>query len=255
MTVDHGVPNTRIPIEYRRLRITILEDMLGTIPKNEQLFTDYIASKNPKVVNGEVTVKELDEMETIPQESDTVGYTGYHMIDGKPALYDYHFKGFLKESGNNIKGFVDTGNKDKGAGLKALRSKIDNFVFVYPRIIVLADQIDYIKERPLRAQTPRGERIALARSDTILAGASFEITVGVLPHKELTWEVIEQLLDYGYFKGLGQWRNAGWGRFSWEYVDFDPEKAKAEKKAKRTKKNADNSQETVQDLTLPTAKA
>lgn len=31
--------------------------------------------------------------------------------------------------------------------------------------------------------------------------------------------VVMEWLDYGQLKGLGQWRNASWGRFRYEIVE------------------------------------
>jgi hypothetical protein len=82
----------------------------------------------------------------------------------------------------------------------------------------LKEKPDGRLERPLRANTPQGPRVSLVSSDYVDAGVEFEITITLLPHKELKWKIVEQLLDYGKLKGLGQWRNGGWGRFEWEKV-------------------------------------
>ena len=71
-------------------------------------------------------------------------------------------------------------------------------------------------ERPLRAMTMQGERVALANSDTVPAGTSFECDIMLLDDKQ--WDMVEEWLNYGQFNGLGQWRNSGKGAFTWEYV-------------------------------------
>jgi hypothetical protein len=181
-----------------KYRITLMEKMLGTVPKNKDIFSRYIASER----TGE------DEIANVP-EGEESGYTGFFTKKNGIYLYDYHIKGFLKEAGNILKDSLT---------LKNLKSKLDNYLFVFPREIFLQDAPDGVLERPLRAMTMQGPRVSLAKSDYVEAGLSFEITIKVLDHKEITQEVVEKLLDYGALKGLGQWRNGSWGRFAWERV-------------------------------------
>ena len=72
-------------------------------------------------------------------------------------------------------------------------------------------------QRPLRASTAQGERIALANSETIPAGSSIEFKVICL--SDSYKKAVIEWLDYGSFKGLGQWRNSGKGRFTYEIVE------------------------------------
>lgn len=74
--------------------------------------------------------------------------------------------------------------------------------------------IDYC-QRPLRAQTPQGERIALAMSETVPKGCYIDVKITLL--KDDLQAMVEQCLDYGKLRGIGQWRNSGKGRFEWEY--------------------------------------
>ena len=185
-------------MEELKYRITLIEKMLGTVPKNKEVFSRYIASERTGP----------EEIANVP-EGEESGYTGFFTKPDGIHLYDYHIKGFLKEAGNVLK---------ESLKLKNLKSKLDNFVFVFPREIFLKGKPDGVLERPLRVMTMHGFRVSLAKSDYVDAGLSFEITIKLLPHKEISREVIETLLDYGALKGLGQWRNGSWGRFAWEKV-------------------------------------
>lgn len=183
-----------------KLEITFITEPLGTQPQYE-VAEKYIGEKF--VENG----GELppDELETLDQAL-TEGTTGFHKLDGQPIFYDYQIKGFLKEAGRIFNGLD---------GVKALRSKIDNLVFVEPRRIPLAmpagSKIDYL-ERPLRAETAQGPRIALARSEKLPIGTCFTCNLKVYDGP-VTEDILRALLSYGADKGLGQWRNGGWGRF------------------------------------------
>ena len=44
----------------------------------------------------------------------------------------------------------------------------------------------------------------------------------------ITFDDIELALDYGELRGIGQFRNGGYGRFTWERVD-DQEKEKVKR--------------------------
>ena len=101
--------------------------------------------------------------------------------------------------------------------IRAYKKIIDGLVFVTPRrmLLVLPDGEELGKlERPLRAQTAQGERIALARSDTCPVGTKLEFILTVLD--EVDQALLEEWFGYGALRGLGQWRSASYGRF--EYV-------------------------------------
>ena len=71
-------------------------------------------------------------------------------------------------------------------------------------------------QRPLRAQTAQGERVALSISECIKAGAVIEFTVKCLSDEHEA--AVREWLDYGELRGIGQWRNSGKGRFIWEEI-------------------------------------
>lgn len=103
------------------------------------------------------------------------------------------------------------------SGIKAFKKEIDKLVFVEPRNIpILFDGEMGECCRPLRAQTMQGERVSLAFSEQIPAGATCEFTIVLLcdDHEK----AVREWLDYGRFSGIGQWRNSGKGRFRWEEI-------------------------------------
>jgi hypothetical protein len=62
----------------------------------------------------------------------------------------------------------------------------------------------------------QGERVSLAMSEQIPAGASvvFDVVCLCDAHEA----VVREWLDYGRYSGIGQWRNSGKGRFVWEEI-------------------------------------
>lgn len=184
-------------------KLTLLEHMLGTVPKDKEIYASYIADKT--------TPENLAEELATVQEIEEKGWTGFHSDEKGLFIYDYLVKGFLKEAGNVLK---------EAAKLKNLRSKIDNYVFIFPRKIYLGKmKPDGVLERPLRAMTMQGPRVTLARSDYVNAGTVIDCEIKLLEHKEITPELINTLMGYGELKGLGQFRNGSYGRFSFEVVE------------------------------------
>jgi hypothetical protein len=193
-----------------KIRITMQEEMLGTKAANADVFADYIASKHP------TGTPQRDELERA-EHAEEAGTTVFHRdTDGTPGVYDYQIKGFFKDACGALRNADGT----KSAGLKAYKSRIDGLVFVAPRFIramLPAGGKVGVCERPLRADTMQGPRVSVCRSETLPAGTVLEFEVECL--KDDLLPVIEEWLAYGRLRGLGQWRNSGKGRFTWEQED------------------------------------
>jgi len=196
-----------------KVSIKLMEEMLGTSCQNKEVHEEYIASKSADAA------KMKEELEALPSEElmeKAVTVFGRDK-DGTPILFDYQFKGFLKEA---VGVLIEITEGEIRVGKTKLskytfKRVVDNFVFVSPRMIRLAP-VGAICTRPLRADTMKGERVSLASSETIPAGTKFELEIKTLcPALD---GLILKCLDYGALKGLGQWRNSGKGRFSWAEV-------------------------------------
>ena len=200
-----------------KIKISFTEPLLGTLSGNKEIAEEFIISKHPDGQSQE----ELDAIpvdETIEKSSTIFARNP----DGKPMLWDYQIKGFFKEA---CAAMIHIGTLTQEE-LKKVRltqylykKTIDEALFVKPRQIPLelpnGDPLKFW-ERPLRGETMRGERICLARSemapiDTVLHVEVIALSLKLQPY-------IEQWLTYGALKGLGQWRNSGCGRFTWEMV-------------------------------------
>ena len=53
-------------------------------------------------------------------------------------------------------------------------------------------------------------------SEEIKEGATIELEITTL--KDSLIGAIREWLDYGALRGIGQWRNSGKGRFTWEEI-------------------------------------
>lgn len=216
-----------------KFRIKFLDEILGTAPNNKIIHEEYIGSKAedaPKIEE-EVAAIGVDEkvnkeMTVFPRmvDGDKIPITDK---DGNfiPIMWDYQFKGFIKESCGALRDIAgkdeDTGKKKAAitacGKLTAYKTKIDKNVFVYPRQIpftsfLITDMGDC--QRPLRAETAQGPRVALANSETIPAGAEIELEILCMNDEHVA--MVIECLSYGILKGTGQWRNSGKGRFDFE---------------------------------------
>lgn len=193
--------------------IRLTSPLLGTVPYNKDLYTDFIEKNKPQEIGEDeaenINISDDEEIRKIMEK----GWTGF-MKDKKSGLfiYNYMVKGFLKAAGNNLKEQVS---------IKNLRSKLDEFMFVHPRRIFFGkDAPDGVFERPIRVQTMKGPRVALIKSDKIEEGLELAFDIEYLKYSEMSTELMYVLLDYGHLKGLGQFRNGGFGSF--EILKFEP---------------------------------
>ena len=193
----------------KHIHIDFIDDVLGTAPGDPDIHGSYVSSKAPDAATKEEEIAAIGEDE-FRAKGKTIFPTDER---GNPIFWNYQIKGFFKSACAAQR--VLSGSKS--SKVKAYKKKIDNLVFVAPRMIDIDMSGEMtICERPLRAQTAQGERVALSCSESIPAGSTMEIEITTLTD-DLMNTVIEWL-DYGKFNGLGQWHNSGKGRFIWEDI-------------------------------------
>lgn len=195
-----------------KVRITTQDEMLGTASANPDIHEEFIAAK---AESEDKTRQEVDAVKDIDPETEfEKSMTIFPRMDGKPVMWDYQVKGFFKDACGSLRKIPGS----ECSKIKAYKKEIDGLIFVEPRAIPIDhDGAITICQRPLRAQTAQGERVALASSESISAGATMEFTIKLLldSHEAM----VNEMLDYGQFRGLGQWRNSGKGRFTYEIID------------------------------------
>lgn len=199
-----------------KVKLTTTEEILGTASNNPDLHREYIASRSGDHDKIEEEMKALTAEQAIEKAMTIFP----RMPDGTPFIWDYQIKGFIKEAVGTLLEIIDT--KEFTVGKTKLtkfthKRIVDNYLFVFPRIIPIIGEKGPDCTRPLRAETMQGDRVALATSETIKAGATMTFEIRTLnPGLDA---LMEKCLDYGCMKGLGQWRNSGKGRFTWEKVE------------------------------------
>lgn len=201
-------------METISVRLTFIEDILGTMPNDDEIYRKFIidsAIKNGADIN---TQKENEEIAALPTEEEIEkGMTVFPRDEnGQPFLYDYQIKGFFKDTCGMLKKV----NGTESSKIKAYKKEIDGLIFPSPRKIIFENAELTTCQRPLRAQTMQGERVALAMSEAVKAGATVSFDVTCFQESQI--KLVKEWLDYGVFRGIGQWRNSGKGRFTWEDI-------------------------------------
>lgn len=193
-----------------KVKFTLTEEMLGTASANPDVHREYIASKAPDARSMEEEVAAVG-VDGVAEKQMTV----FHRHDGKPCMVDYQLKGYFKDACAALARVPGT----KSSKLKAYKKTIDGCIFVFPRMIPLempnGAQVGNC-QRPLRAQTAQGERVALANSETVPAGTVITCEVRILD--DGLEGIVTEWLEYGELRGFGQWRNSGKGRFKFEIL-------------------------------------
>ena len=211
----------KVNTECKFYKLTGIEAILGSLPPSPEVYSEYLRKKVPEdrqaEVDAEIELMEQNAADKIDNKM-TVFQPDNH---GRLCIKDYVIKGFFKAALTTLKDQLS---------VKAAKSKIDNLVFISPTYIQFRSgedyytKEDYICERPLRAETMQGPRVALAASQALDPGWEIYFRVDIVENyatkasKDISFDILETALDYGRFKGLGQWRNAGNGRFEWEEI-------------------------------------
>ena len=193
-----------------KVKLTFLEEVLGTASADKEIHDKFIAANAPDAPSRKEEIEALGFEEVI-EKSMTVFPRN---ADGKPIFWDYQIKGFFKDACGMLRKIPNSASSK----IKAYKKEIDGLIFVKEREIpIIFDGEIGSCQRPLRAQTAQGERVALANSETVPAGSTIEFTIQLMcdTHEK----AVREWLDYGVFRGIGQWRNSGKGKFEWSEVE------------------------------------
>jgi hypothetical protein len=201
-----------------KVRITFISPVLGSQPSDPDIHRTYIASKAPNApkIEEEVAAVGVDAvtkkgMTIFPRDK-----------DGNIVLWDYQIRGFFKAAAQSIHRSKDKDLGPKTLQMKAFKKIIDQNIFVFGDKLggrqITIDINGEVGElqRSLRANTPQGDIVSIAHSEMINEGSTAEFTIKMLGNEYE--DAVKEWLDYGVYNGFGQWRNASYGRFTWEEI-------------------------------------
>ena len=197
-------------VKLLKVRVRFIEEILGTASSNPEIHEEFIASKAPDAPSMAEEVASVGAEEVFDKSMTVFSKDE----NGKPFVWDYQWRGFFKDTIGALRNVKDT----ESSKVKAYKKKVDNTINVYPRKIPIEfDGEMGICQRPLRAQTAQGERVALASSETVPAGSTMTFEIECLIPEDR--KLVAECMNNGLRKGFGQWRNSGKGRFKWKLLD------------------------------------
>lgn len=205
-----------------KVRITFTNEVLGTCSANPDIHSEFIASKAPDAETRDEELARLIENDGLDEAIERNMTVFPRMKDDPetPVFFNYQFKGFFKEAARMMKKVP----KSRTSGMKAYLKEIDGLIFVYgtdpddPNNIPIRLSGEMgVCQRPLRASTAQGERVALASSETVPAGSWCDIIIRLLNPDD--WKYVEEWLTYGQYHGMLQWRNSGKGTFIYKVLE------------------------------------
>lgn len=221
--------------ETRRYRLTGTSAIMGSNPANPDIHSQYVAAKAKELakaglISDEQARAKAEEETSMLPSAEELAEQQRDIKERGLTVFLRNGRGELCLSAHVIKGYFKsafTVLKDQ-LKISAVKGKVDNLIFVSPAYIpILMDgrpvhTPDGYCERPLRAETMQGPRISLASSELLDAPWELEFELTLIGNSatkrsvEISWAEIECALSYGEFKGLGQWRNGGYGSFRFE---------------------------------------
>lgn len=199
-------------IDRYEVSLTFTNEVLGTCSNDREIHEHFIAAKAPDAKSREEEIAAVG-VDGVVEKTTTVFPRDE---EGNPFIFDYQIKGFFKDAC----GMLARATGTESSKLRAYKKIIDGLVFVKPRRIpfILPEGGTVGRcQRPLRASTPQGERIALAHSESLPEGTRANLTIELFRLKDSKINLEECLfewLDYGALRGMGQWRNSSKGSFT-----------------------------------------
>ena len=199
-------------IEEYSVTLRLTQKWLGTVPTQSSIWTEHIATKQSKgmkkdgLSEEEIEQRLADTLEGV-QEIDELksGLTSFLKDEQGYYVEGYVLKGYFKNAARQLK---------QWGALKQLQSKVTNYLFIAQRKVYVAtpDAQLLLVERPIRCETAQGPRTAIARSEAVPEGTEVSFTVQLL-HGVIPLTLLRELLDYGQYQGVGQWRTGNCGTF------------------------------------------
>lgn len=199
------------------VRLTFINEVLGTACADKEVHERFIASNAPDAAT---LAQEIDALgvDEVVERSMTIFPKD---ANGNPIFWDYQIRGFFKDACSALSRCKGAKEAKESCAMKAYKKIIDGCIFVEPRMIPIDMHGKEMGncQRPLRAMTMKGERVALANSETCPSGST--ITFSVICLCDEHEKAVLEWLEYAKFKCLGQWRNSGKGNAYYELLDDD----------------------------------
>ncbi len=185
------------------------EKLCGSVPMKKELVRPWLESR----MKGEEVPEEVEKevLETLDDEQEKVTL-GFQKDEMGLFVRGGTVKAHLKDCANQVKDCLK---------IKNLRSKLANAVYVENYRIYLQrngnilQDVDGTFDQPIHVITPRGPRNSL-KTISYVEGVTLRFVVKMIPHGEVTLEVLDAVLEYGGMHGYLGERGMGEGRYQFD---------------------------------------
>jgi len=188
----------------------------SSTPKNPKDIEAMLIARAPSEPELKKRMEAGEQITSIPDLAEEVaeeveaseqverGYATFKR-DDKGLYYEARcVRAHIKDCANILQGFE---------GIKALKSKVANRVYVGPAKIYLDKQApDGNEMRIVHAMTPKGPRSSLKTIDYV-DRPILRFTLKVLDDGVIDEEILNAIFEYGGEHGMGQERSQDWGKY------------------------------------------
>ena len=209
-----------------KIELRFTTPLLGTSPADPEIYRKYLGSRD---VDADTIEEEIEKL-GVDEALDNRMTVFLKDKNGVPLLRMHQIKGFLGSAAEALK----RNSNSRIADVTSYKKKIKDCVFLFNDDGDLYFPLKFngsikVSERPCRTTNAHGDpQVFLNASEEIPAGATCTFNLQMLSSsEELCAEDIFELLDYGKYRGLLQWRNGGYGCFEWRIVSVTEAKAVA----------------------------
>ena len=180
----------------------------SSTPKNPKDIEAMLEARMPaKPPEDAIPLPELAEQVSEEVEATTEVERGYATFKRDENGFYYEarcVRAHIKDCANQLQGLL---------GIKALKAKVANRVYVQPAKIYLGKQEpDGNETRIVHAMTMKGPRSSLKTIDYI-DKPTLKFTLKVLDDGVIDRDILEAIFEYGGEHGMGQERSQDWGKY------------------------------------------
>jgi hypothetical protein len=205
--------------------------IVGGVPTDPDLIAGWVAANMPSVSEEEkakLAEKTVLELGAAAEEKAEGMWTTFKRDSTGVYIEGRQVKAMFKEASNVLREALikaESKGKDKDAKKETksrftnLKSKVAERLFVEDeKIYMLRDgkplpKVDGNEERAIHVMTAQGPRTALKRTDFVNAPATLKFTLRFLGDGVVDQDLIDTLLEYSSWNGVGADRSQGNGLF------------------------------------------
>lgn len=180
----------------------------SSTPKNPKDIQAMLEARMPsKPPEEAIPIDELAEQVGEEVEASEAVERGYATFkrDENGLYYEARcVRAHIKDCANQLQGLI---------GIKALRAKVANRVYVEPAKICLdKSEPDGNETRIVHAMTMKGPRSSL-KTIEFLDKPALKFTLKVMDDGVIDRDILEAIFEYGGEHGMGQERSQDWGKY------------------------------------------